>query len=89
MRRARANNSKASKLGGGSDTRRHRRLDQFGLKTGVSVTSRGDVREDLTGLTSKSGETGLTGLGLKTGGRLGVVKVQAEGTGAIAKLASR
>ena len=65
VRRARANDSKASRLGGRSDTRRHRRFDRFGLKTGETVTSCGGVREDLTGLTSKSGETGLTGLGLK------------------------
>ena len=40
----------------------------------------GGVREGLTGLTSKPGETILTGLGLKTGGGLGAVKVRAEGT---------
>jgi len=39
VRRARANNSKASRLGGRSDTRRHWRFDRFGLKTGESVTS--------------------------------------------------
>jgi len=38
------------------------------------------VREGLTGLASKPGETGLIGLGLKTGDGLGVVKVRAEGT---------
>lgn len=30
-------------------------------------------------MASKSGETGLTGLGLKTRGRLGAVKVRAQG----------
>ena len=63
VRRAHANDSKASRLGGRSNTRRHRRFDRFGLKTGVSVTSCGSVREDLTGLTSKPEETGLIGLG--------------------------
>ena len=58
-----ANNSKASRLGGRSDTRRHWRFDRFGLKTGESVTSCGGVRE------------GLTGLGLKTEGGLGTIKV--------------
>ena len=43
VRRARANDSKASRLGGRSDTRRHRRFDRFGLKTGKSVTSCGGV----------------------------------------------
>ena len=38
------------------------------------------MREGLTGLASKSEETGLTGLGLKTRGRLGAVKVWVEGT---------
>ena len=80
VRRARANDSKASRLGGRSDTRRHRRFDRFGLETGESITSCGCVREGLTGLTSKPGETGLTGLGLKTGGGLDAVKVRAEGT---------
>ena len=79
VRRARANDSKASRLGGRPDTRRHRRFDRFGLKTGVSISSCGGVREGWTGLTSKPGETGLTGLGLKTGGRLGAAKVRAEG----------
>ena len=37
VRRACANDSKASRLGGRSDTRRHRRFDRFGLKTGKSV----------------------------------------------------
>ena len=37
------------------------------------------MRESLTGLASKPGETGLTGLGLKTGGGLGAVKIWAEG----------
>ena len=78
VRRARANDSKASRLGGRSDTRRHRQFDRFGLKTGETVTSCGGVREGLTGLISKSGETGLTGLGLRGG--LGAVKVQAKGT---------
>ena len=60
--------------------RRHaREFDRFGLKTGESVTSCGGMREGLTGLASKPGETGLTGLGLKTGGGLGAVKVRAEG----------
>jgi len=63
VRQVRANDSKASRLGGRSDTRRHRRFD---LKTGES--SCGGVREGLTGLASKPGESGLTGLGLKTGG---------------------
>ena len=80
VRRARANDSKASRLGGRSDTRRHWRFDQFGLKTGGSVTSCGGVQEGLTGLTSKPEETGLTGLGLKIGGGLGAVKIRAEGT---------
>ena len=80
VRRARANDLKASRLGGRSDTRRHRRFDPFSLKTGESVTSCGGVREGLTGLTSKPGEMGLTGLGLKTGGGLDAVKVRAEGT---------
>ena len=73
--RTRANDSKASRLGGRSDTRRHRRFDRFGLKTGESVMSCGGVREGLTGLASKPKEKGLTGLGLKTGGGLGAVKV--------------
>jgi len=77
VRRACANDSKALRLGGRSDTRRHRRFDRFGLKTGESVTSCGGVRESLTGLTSKPGETGLTGLGLKTRSGLGEVKVRA------------
>ena len=68
VRRAGANNSKASRLGGRSDTRRHRRFDRFSLKTRESVTSCGGVRE------------GLTGLGLKTEGRFGAVKVRAKGT---------
>ena len=80
VRRARANDSKASRLGGRSDTRRHWRFDQFGLKTGGSVTSCGGVQEGLTGLTSKPGETDLTGLGLKTGCGLGAVKIRAEST---------
>ena len=33
VRRARTNDSKASRLGGRSDTRRHRRFDRFDLKT--------------------------------------------------------
>ena len=69
VRRAGANDSKASRLGGRSDMRRHRRFDRFDLKTGESVTSCGGVREGLTGLASKPEETGLTGLGLKIGGR--------------------
>ena len=80
MRRAHANDSKASRLGGRSDAHRHRRFDQFDLKTGESVTSCGGVREGLTGLASKPEETYLTDFGLKTGGRHGVFKVRAEGT---------
>ena len=55
VRGARANDSKASRLGGRSDTRRHRRFDRFGLKTGESVPSCGGVRKGLTGLASKPG----------------------------------
>ena len=77
VRRARTNDSKASRLGGRSDTRRHRWFD---LKIGESVTSCGGVREGLTGLTLKSGEVFLTDLGLKTGDGLGAVKIRAEGT---------
>ena len=76
---ARANDLKALRLDGRSDTRRQRRFDRFSLKTGESDTSCGGVRESLTGLASKPGETGLTGLGLKTEGGLGAVKVRAEG----------
>jgi len=79
VRRTRANDSKASKLGGRSDTRRHWRFDRFGLKTGESVTSCGGVQEDLTGLGSKPVETGLTGLGFKTGCKLGAFKARTEG----------
>ena len=68
VRRARTNDSKASRLGGRSDMRRHQRFDLFDLKTRELVTSCGGVREGLTGLASKLGELGLTGLGLKTGG---------------------
>ena len=75
VRRARANDSKASRLGGRSDTRRHRWFDQFGLKTRELDTSCGGVREGL-----KPGETSLTGLGLKTGCGLDTVKVRAEDT---------
>ena len=64
-------------LGGRSDTRRHRRFD---LKIGELVTSCGGMQEGLTGLASKLGEIGLTGLGLKTRGGLGAVKVWTEGT---------
>ena len=71
----RANDSKTSRLGGRSDTRRHRWFDRFGLKTGELDTSCGGVREGL-----KSGETSLTGLGLKTGCGLDTVKVRAEDT---------
>jgi len=78
VRRVRANDSKASRLGGRSDTRRHRRFDRFGLKTRELVTSYGGVRKCLTNLALKPGETSLTGLGLKTGGGLGTVKVRAE-----------
>ena len=39
VRRARANDSKASRLGGRSDMHRHRRFDRFGLKIGESVMS--------------------------------------------------
>ena len=77
VRRARASDSKASRLVGRSDTHRHRRFDH---KIGESVTSCGGVREGLTGLASKSGEMGLTGLGLKTRDALGAVKIRAEGT---------
>ena len=79
MRRTCVNDSKASRLGGRSNTRRHRRFDWFDLKTGELVTSCGAVREGLTGLASKPGETGLTGSVLKTGGRLSAVKVRVEG----------
>ena len=72
VRRARANDSKASRLGGRSDTRRHRRLDRFDLKTGESVTSCVGVREGLTGLATKPGETGLD---LKIGDGLDAVKI--------------
>jgi len=58
---------------------RHRRFDRFDLKTKKYVTSCGGVREGLTGLASKPGETGLTGSVLKTGGRLSAVKVRVEG----------
>ena len=71
----RANDSKASRLGGRSDTRRHRWFDQFGLKTRELDTSCGGVREGL-----KPGETSLTGLGLKTGCGLDMVKVRTEDT---------
>ena len=77
VRRARANDSKASRIGGRSDTRRHRRFD---LKIGELVTSCGGMQEGLTGLASKLGEIGLTVLGLKIGAGLGAVKVRAEGT---------
>ena len=77
VRRARPNDSKASRLGGRSDTCQHCRFD---LKTGESVTSCGGVREGLTDLASKPGKTGLTGLDLKTEDGLGAVKVRAEGT---------
>ena len=39
VRRARANDSKTSSLGGRSDTHRHRQFDWFGLKTEESFTS--------------------------------------------------
>ena len=68
VRRARANDSKVSRLGGRSDMRRHRRFDRFDLKTRESVTLCRGVREGLTSLASKPGETDLTGLGLKTCG---------------------
>jgi hypothetical protein len=80
VRRARANDSKASRLGGRSDARRHQWFDRFSLKIGESVTSCGGVQEGLTGLASKPGETCLTGLGLKTRDGLGAIKVQVEGT---------
>ena len=80
VRRVRVNDSKESRLGGRSDTRRHRRFDRFSLKTGESVTSCGGVQEGMNGLGSKPGKAGLTGLDLKTGGGLGTVKVRAEGT---------
>ena len=38
------------------------------------------VREGLTGLASKPGEIGLTGLDLKIGDGLDAVKIRAEGT---------
>ena len=76
VRRAHANDSKASRIGGRSDTRRHRRFD---LKIGELVTSCGGMQEGLTGLASKLGEIGLTVLGLKIGAGLGAVKVRAEG----------
>ena len=79
VRRVHANDSKASRIGGRSDTRRHWRFNWFGLKTRESVTSCGDMREGLTGLASKPGETGLTGLGLKTGDGLGAIKVRRGG----------
>jgi len=47
-----ANDSKASRLGGRSDTGRHCRFD---LKTGESVTLCGGVGEGLIGLASKPG----------------------------------
>ena len=72
--RVRANDSKASRLGGRSDTHRHRRFD---LKTEESVTSCDGVREDLIGLASKSGAD----LARSRSGR--------RAHGAIAKLASR
>ena len=74
VRRARANDLKASRLGGRSDTRRHRRFD---LKIGESVTSCGGVREGLIGLTSKPGAD----LARSRSGR--------RACGAVAKLASR
>ena len=80
VRQARANDSKASSLGGRSDTRRHRRFDRFGLKTGESVTSCGGVQESLTSLASKPGETCLIGLSLKTKGGLGAILVRAKDT---------
>ena len=80
VRRARANDLKASRLGGRSDTRQHQRFDQFDLKTGESVTSCGGVREDLADLTLKPGATGLTGLGVKIGYGLGAVMVWTEDT---------
>jgi hypothetical protein len=43
VRRARANDSKASRLGGRLDTRQHQQFDRFDLKTGESVTSCGGV----------------------------------------------
>ena len=80
VRRVPANDSKVSRLGGRSNTHRHRRFNRFGLKTGETVSLCGGVREGWTGLTSKPGETGLTSLGLKTGGGLGAAKVRAEDT---------
>ena len=80
VRRALANDSKTSRLGGRSDTRQHQRFDQFDLKTGESVTSCGGVREGLTDLTLKPRATGLTGLGVKTGYGLGAVMVWTEDT---------
>ena len=80
VRRARANDSKVSRLGGRSDTRRHRRFDRFSVKTGESITSCSGVRKGLTGLSSKPGETNLTGLNIKTGGGLRTIKIWTEGT---------
>ena len=55
VRRARTNDSKVSRLSGRSDTHQHRQFDRFGLKTGESVTSCGNVREGLISLASKPG----------------------------------
>ena len=69
----------------GGRARQHRRFDRFGLKTRKSVTSCGGVRE---GLTLKSGEAGLTDLGLKIGDGLRS-RSGRRARGVIAKLASR
>ena len=58
--------------GGRAQTTR-RRQGSAGGRTRVDIGG-------LTGLASKPGETGLTGLGLKTGGGLDAVKVRAEDT---------
>ena len=58
---------------GGHVRTTRRRQGSAGGRTRVDIGG-------LTGLASKPEETGLTGLGLKTGGELGAVKVRAEGT---------
>ena len=50
-----------------------RRQDSAGGRTRVNIGG-------LIGLASKLGETGLIGLGLKTGGGLDTVKFQTDGT---------
>ena len=80
VRRAYTNDLKASRLGGRSDTRRHRRFDRFGLKTGESGTSCGGVQEGLTGLTSKPGGDKFYRHGPQNQGELEAIKVRAKGT---------